>query len=241
MNTDQMINFFNRAIDPLRTTLRLIAGKAVVKGVKDSDGIQVVQLSALAEESLDKIPRIQDFGFSSNPPVGSEAIILSLGGSRENVVAIKVDNRDVRIKNLASGETVIFTDDGTFLHLKKNGQVHLKTATKATVEAPDAEFTGNLKVTGNLHVVGTTHLEQAVQADQTVNATVGVGAGYYTGPMGGAPQPVVMSVPLNSTAKISTTADVEGGGTSMSAIKTKHNGHKHPETGTTTGTPDQTL
>lgn len=249
MKADDLINFFNRAIHPLRVTVMLMTGKAVVKAVKDSEGIQEVQLAALAGESLDKIPRVQDFGFSSNPPVGSEAIILSLGGSRENVVAIKVDNRTVRIKNLASGETVIFTDDGTFLHLKKSGQVHLKTAVKTTVECPDAEFTGNVKINGNLHVVGTSHLEQAVQADQTVNATVMVGAGAYSGPLGGAPQPMVTDVPIQSSSTITTDGDITSGGdvisseTSHSQIKSKFNAHKHSETNSAAGTsvPDQQI
>lgn len=249
MNTEQLINFFNRAIHPLKTTVMLLNGKAVVKAVDDSKDIQEVQLSALAGESLDKIPRVQDFGFSSNPPLGSEGIILSLGGSRENVVAIKVDNRVVRIKNLASGETVIFTDDGTFLHLKKSGQVHLKTATKVLVEAPDAEFTGNVKVLGNLHVVGNVLVNGAVQGDTTINATQVVGAGQYSGPLGGAPMPVTMAVPLQSSSTIESTGDITSGGdvissaTSHSAIKTKFNAHKHQENNVAgpTGVPDQII
>ena len=236
MKADQFTSYLARILAPYRDAIRVIAGKAVIKSVDDSKNIQEAQVVALSEEVLSRVPRIQEFGMSSNPPAESEAIILSLGANRENTVIIACENRNVRVTNLASGEMVIYTDDGTFIHLKKAGEVHAKAAAKVFVEAPLAEFSGNVKITGTLEVMGTTHLVGAVQADQTINATVMVGAGAFSGPLGGAPAPMVTDVPIVSTAAITTSDNVTGGGTDMASIKTKFNTHTHVENGSGGGT-----
>ena len=243
INGDDLINFFQRAIHPLKVTVQLLTGKAVIMKVDDTQDIQQVQVSALAEETLDKIARVQNFGFSSNPPIGSEAIIVALGGMRENVVVITADNRAVRIKNLASGESAVYTDDGTIIHLKKGGLIDVKAATKVLVTCPEVEITGNTKIGGNLQVVGNVVVNGTVQGDTTINATVMVGAGAFSGPIGTPGAPMVTDVPITSSKAITSTdvitgSNVVGGGTDLATIKTKYNLHKH---GGSTTIPDQTL
>lgn len=243
MKADDLINFFDRATAGIRNTLMILTGKAVIKMVDDSGPLQKCQITGLAGETLSNIPRIQNFGFASNPPVDSEAIILSLGGMRENVVIVTADNRIVRFKDLGSGESAVYTDDGTLIHLKKGGLIDVIAATKVLVTSPDVEFTGNVKINGNLHTVGNVLVNGTVQGDQTGNFTVGVGAGYFSGPMGGAPMPMVTNVPIVSTAAITSSAiitgsNVVGGGTDLATVKTKFNLHKH---GGSTTVPDQTL
>lgn len=245
MKTDDFLNAFNRILAPLRDTVMLLTGKAVIKMVDDSQGIQSVQLSALAGETLDKVPRIQNFGFTSNPPVNSEAIIISLGGQRENVAVITADNREFRFKDLAPGESAFYTDDGTVIHLKKGGLVDVVAATKVLISVLDVEITGNLKVGGNTLIVGNTTVEGEGVFMKNVAVTQVVGAAGYTGPMGGAPAPMVTDVPIVSTAPITssaviTGANVVGGGTDLATVKAQHNAHTHPETGTGGGTTGPT-
>jgi phage baseplate assembly protein V len=248
MRESDFINAMQRILQPLKARVLLMVGRAIIAAVKDSTSIQEAQLSALKGESLDGVQRIQEFGFTSNPPPGSEAIIVALGGNRENVVIIATDNREVRIKNLASGETAIYTNDGTYIHLKKAGQVEVKAATKLTVDVPDSEFTGNIKVLGKAEVVGTSKLTGAVTAEATIAATGNIssqanilaagtiGAAAFAGPGG--------SGPVTSTENISTTANVIGGGTDLATVKSTFNTHTHPENGTgggTTSAPNETL
>lgn len=245
MKANDLINFFQRAIHPLKIRVQLMIGKCIITAVNDSSAIQELQISALAGEAMNKVPRVQEFGFASNPPVGSEAIVVSLGGNRENMVVVATDKRNVRFKNLASGATAIYTDDGTVIHLKKGGLVDVIAATKVLVTCPDVEFSGNVKIQGNLQVVGNALVNGTLQVDKTINATIGVGAGFYSGPLGGAPMPVVMSVPLNSSNTINSTAvitgsNVVGGGTDLAAVKSTFNAHTHLEnnvSGGPTSTP----
>jgi len=242
MNYNQLELFFQRAMKPIKDRLYLLAGKAIIKAVNDGAPIQELRISALAGEAMDRIARMQEFGFSSNPPAGSEGIILALGANRENLVMIATENRNVRIKNLASGETVIYTDDGTYLHLKKSGQVELKTAVKTLIDCPDVEMTGNLLVKGDTIIEKTLLVKDDVTFDKNllvkINAIVQgiLGAGSFTGATGG---------PVTSTQDITTTANVIGGGTDLASVKSTFNGHKHIENnGTPTnesGVPTTTL
>lgn len=242
MNYNQLELFFQRAMKPIKDRLYLLAGKAIIKAVNDGAPIQELRISALAGEAMDRIARMQEFGFSSNPPAGSEGIILALGANRENLVMIATENRNVRIKNLASGEMVIYTDDGTYLHLKKSGQVELKTAVKTLIDCPDVEMTGNLLVKGDTIIEKTLLVKDDVTFDKNllvkINAIVQgiLGAGSFTGATGG---------PVTSTQNIETTANVIGGGTDLASVKSTFNGHKHIENnGTPTnesGVPTTTL
>jgi len=149
---NDIVQFFQRAIKPLKDRVFLMAGKAIIAAVNDASVIQEAQIKVMKGESMERVPRIQDFGFTSNPPAGSEAIVLALGGNRENLVIIATENRNVRMKNLASGETAIYTDDGTYIVLKKAGEVEIKAATKLTIDVPLSLIKGDVKIEGKLDV-----------------------------------------------------------------------------------------
>lgn len=249
MKQDDLINFFKRAMQPLKDRVLLMVGRAIITAVKDDKAIQQFQLKALAEESFDKVEHYQQFGFTSNPPPGTEAIILSLGGNRENMVAIATDNRELRKKNLALGEMAIYTHDGTYIHLKTGGEVEIKTATKVTVDAPLTQFTGDVIIDKTLLVKDEATFMKNINVTLNAKVTLLVQAGGYTGPAGGSPGPVVINVPVQlgasapvtSTAAITTTQDVTGGGTTMATIKSTFNGHTHPDGSPNSGTPNSTL
>lgn len=113
--------------------------KAVVKTIVDSFGRQKAQVEVTKGELIDDIERMQDYGFSSNPPsAGTDALIAFLGGSREQGVIVRMENRNFRIKSLASGEVAMFDDLGNIFKMGRNS-VELIAVTKATVTAPLAE------------------------------------------------------------------------------------------------------
>lgn len=258
MNENNFINALRRAIQPIKDRIYMLAGRAIIAAVNDGEALQELQLKVLSGEALSKVQNIQGFGFASNPPVGSEAIILSMGGARANSVVIATDNRKVRLKNLASGETAIYTDDGTYLHLKKAGQVEVKAATLLTVDVPDALFKGNVKIEGTLEVDEATTLNDTLLVKENVTmlkdlsvvqnivATLNISAGGiisaagFSGPSGG---PVVASVDITTTGVV-TGSNVVGGGTDLATVVSVFNSHTHDENGTgggTTNAPNTTL
>lgn len=136
--------------------MRLMVSRAVLALVNDAAKLQGVQVTLLDEEARSEIERFQQYGFSSHPLEGAEAIALAVGGSRSHMVVLAVDDRRYRKKDLQPGEVALYTDEGDYVLFKRGRIVEVKAGTKVLVDAPDAEFTGNVLVKGNLHVEGNT-------------------------------------------------------------------------------------
>ncbi len=116
-----------KLLAPISRRLRLIADRAIVTLVNDSLQRQGLQLKVLADESADDVERFQNYGFTSVPPAGSEAIVLAVGGRRESLVAIAVEDKRCRPKDLASGDVCIYHQDGqSLIILKKNGVIDIR-------------------------------------------------------------------------------------------------------------------
>lgn len=212
-----MISLFSKLIAPYSRRIRLMVGRGVVAIVNDALKIQGLQISLLADEVRDNVERFQDYGFTSHPHPGAEAITLSVGGSRDHCVVIKVDDRRYRLKGLAEGEVAIYTDEGDKIHLKRGREIEvvggekvmastkvavISATTSAKVDSPNTEITGNVAIGGNLIVTGT---------------------GVVTGA-------------LSSATSV---ADPTG---TMQGMRGVYNGHTHPENGEgggTTSAPNQ--
>lgn len=140
---------------PMMRRLRLIADRAVVTMVTDSLQRQGLQLKVLADETADDVERFQNYGHTSVPPVGSEAIVLGIGGARAGLVAIAVEDKSVRPKDLEAGDNCLYHLEGHRIILRKDGLLELEAKTviinaseKLTMISPDTEIQGPLHVTG---------------------------------------------------------------------------------------------
>ncbi|TKI08669.1 phage baseplate assembly protein V [Martelella alba] len=105
--------------------------------------IQQVQLNGFAGEQLQDAEMFQHFGFTSCPPAGTQCIILPLGGQTSHSIIIATENDTLRIAQLASGETAIYSAEGAYVAIKKGRVVdvdcdeyHVK-CKKYTVESED--------------------------------------------------------------------------------------------------------
>lgn len=144
-----------KLIAPLWRRVRLIADRAIVTAVTDSFNRQGLQLKVLADEAASDVERFQNYGHTSVPPAGSEAIVLGIGGARAGLVAIAVEDKGVRPKDLEAGDNCLYHLEGHRIILRKNGviEIEAKTVTlnateKFTIISPDNEIQGPLHVTG---------------------------------------------------------------------------------------------
>lgn len=135
-----MIDVINQMLRPLANKIRSLATRGVLKIIDDDKVIQYVQVTLLKGEVRDKIPRLQDYGFTSVPHPGADCVYLSLNGNRRSGVVIKADNREYRLKGLASGEVAIYTDEGDLIHLKRGGNIEIKGSSKVYVDSPNIEL-----------------------------------------------------------------------------------------------------
>lgn len=145
MNIPDLIR---RMLEPLRNRVMLMVSRAVVQIVKDSGGIQTMQISLLKDEIKSEVERLQNYGFTSNPQPGAEAGVVFIGGDRDRGLIFAVDDRRYRFKNLAAGEVAMYDDLGQYVHFKKPGDIEVSAttnvkvmaATKIEIDAPTAEI-----------------------------------------------------------------------------------------------------
>jgi len=152
-----MIELLNRYLRPLQIRIAMMIARAVVAGVKDGGGLQTLQLNLLADETQDNVSRVQNYGFTSNPKLGAEAVTLFLNGARDNGIVIAVDDRRYRLKSLQSGEVAIYTDEGDKIHLKRNNTIEVLThnlnitaTVKVQMTTPELNVSGNIIAGGNV-------------------------------------------------------------------------------------------
>lgn len=121
--------------------------KAVIRKVFDGTGRQSAQVEVTKGELIDDVERMQDYGFTSNPPVaGTDAIMAFFGGNREQGVIVRMENRALRLKDLETGEVAIFDDLGNVIKLGRQ-KVTVTAVTEADVIAPIVKVTADTAAT----------------------------------------------------------------------------------------------
>jgi len=159
----------NTLIRQMARSLRVMIGRGVLRLVNEAQGLQQVQVELLKGELL-TLDRFQDYGFSSHPLPGAEAITVAVGGRRGKSVVLAMDDRRYRVQ-LNAGDVALYTHDGTLVALRTGGIVEIVAATKVTSQTPIWEHTGAFKVTGDLELVGAFEQTGDMAITGTVSAT----------------------------------------------------------------------
>ena len=128
----------HRFLAPMRRKVQLMIGRAVIAAVDDSAQVQSMQVSMLADETHDQLERFMEYGFTSVPYPGAEAVVALVGGVRIHGIIIGVDDRRYRLVGLAAGEVAIYDDQGQKIHLTRDGIV-LHSDKGVKIEAPGAD------------------------------------------------------------------------------------------------------
>lgn len=181
----------DRILNPLRRGLRLMVSRAVVTLVDDGVRLQGLQVRLLADELRGDVERFQQYGFTSVPHAGAEAIALSVGASRDHAVVISVDDRRYRLVGLEAGEAAMYTDEGDRIVLRRGGVVEIHAAAELQVHAPLASFSGNLVVDGNIDSGATITAAAHVRDQGGAKSMAGMRTAYnaHTHPGGSVPSP----------------------------------------------------
>lgn len=116
-----------RFISPLKERVLSMIGCAIIQAVKDSGNLQVLKLSMLRDELKEDVERIQEYGFTSNPPKGSEAVVVFPQGNREFGVVIATDSATYRLKNLPEGAVALYNKNGDYVKLTE-GKIEVHAA-----------------------------------------------------------------------------------------------------------------
>ncbi|EIC3243782.1 phage baseplate assembly protein [Escherichia coli] len=125
----------------------------------DSGVVQTVQVQSPSEVRSDT-PVLQQFGFSSVLPAGTDVVVLSPAGNRSSAVVVASGHQSYRINGLNSGEVVVYNQWGQYVRLGEDGivveasgqPVTVNSATTLSVTATEGVTleTPLLKVTGDI-------------------------------------------------------------------------------------------
>lgn len=116
--------------------------------------LQRVQLKGLADEILQDVELFQHFGFTSSLPNNTEVIVIPLGGKSGHCVVVASEAGALRFKTEKAGESAIYNQHGDCVYIRDGRIVEIRAGNHVKVEAPSAEFTGDVKVAGKLQVGG---------------------------------------------------------------------------------------
>ncbi len=93
--------------------------------VDDKKKLQQVQVELLADETKDNVERFQQYGFTSVPLEGAEALVVFLGGGRDHGIVLAIDDRRYRLTELKNGDVALYTDEGTSIVLTRDKTIKI--------------------------------------------------------------------------------------------------------------------
>ena len=113
----------------MRRILANLIGVGSVGPVDDGGTTQTMQVtegaagSGFGDRVIDKVLRIAEFGFSSNPPTGSQVLMIRRGGDRSCSIIIGTSHLPSRPTGLQPGETSFYNNFEMSITLTENGPV----------------------------------------------------------------------------------------------------------------------
>ncbi|EHA6962338.1 phage baseplate assembly protein V [Vibrio parahaemolyticus] len=150
------VKYLEKMLSPIKRRIIGMLSRSIVTGIVEDLQRQNLQVSINAGESCDSIERFQNYGLSSYPTAGSEAILAALGGNLGNLVAIAVEDKKVRPQG-ESGDVFLYHLEGHKVRLTKDGKIIVtatdvifEAANSLTIISPETLIQGPLHVTGGI-------------------------------------------------------------------------------------------
>ncbi|WP_185733023.1 phage baseplate assembly protein V [Burkholderia seminalis] len=122
--------------------VRSLFGRGRITLVDDTGPVQIVQLRMNGLEVPSGRYRVPEFGFSSNPPTGSDALALHVAGDRSAGAVVGTNHQESRPRGLAPGESILYSQDGKSVYLK-NGSIVVEAKGQDVVVNDAANVTWN--------------------------------------------------------------------------------------------------
>lgn len=109
----------------LMTKLQASITRGIIKLVDDGKQTQTVQVELRFDEIADAIEHFQPFGLSFNPTKDSEVLVLAIGSSQDNLVALTATDRSIRPTDIKEGEGGLYTPSGWKVFCDEDDVVNL--------------------------------------------------------------------------------------------------------------------
>jgi phage baseplate assembly protein V len=129
---------------------------------EERDGQQFLSGRGFYGDGFTNVRRLEPHGFYSQPPTGSQGLLIYPNGNPDEAYLLGVDHRSHRPSGLPAGSAALYDASGNIIKMIGNGLVvdmhaNVITITSGawTVTAPTVTLNGNLHVSGNITCAGT--------------------------------------------------------------------------------------
>jgi phage baseplate assembly protein V len=149
-------NALSRLLDPIRRRIALMIRRCVIDLVNDQNPVQTVQLKMFRDEIRQGVERPQQYGFSSVPLPGCQAVAMAVDGECGHELVLSADDRRYRPRNLAPGDVMLYTKNNP----DAAHHIHFDAATRTvTIRARairiEADEGIDIKAGANVNITGT--------------------------------------------------------------------------------------
>lgn len=103
--------------------IQMMFGRGRVTYVDDSGPVQKVQVRLSGLETSDGRLRMMEFGFTSNPPDGTDVLALHISGDRSAGTVFATNHQQSRPTGLAPGESKLYSQDGKYVYMTAGGGI----------------------------------------------------------------------------------------------------------------------
>lgn len=132
----------------------MILGRGRVTYVDDSGPVQKMQVRVNGLVTSDNRLRIPEFGFTSNPPVGSDVFYGAISGDTSNVAVVATNHQPSRPTGLQAGESMLYSQDGKQVYMTASGGIVVEAKGQDVVVNDAANVTWNCSGDFTLNVGG---------------------------------------------------------------------------------------
>ena len=149
--TDQYIGGRNSAL------------RVMITASDDSQTEQYLTAQGLYSETFTQVMKVQQHGFSSNPPSGSHAVGLAPGSRRDQLLILGGEHPDHRPTGLAAGDSIQYNaTSGTSVKCEGGKVIISAGGTTVTISAAGIEITGGSTLTHNGVNISQNHVHVGV-------------------------------------------------------------------------------
>ena len=143
--TEQIRREVQRGLAGMRGAMR-----SVLQSLALNLRVQRASAEVLAGEQLQDVELMQQFGFTSAPPAGTQMILLPLGGRTSASVIVATEHGSYRLQLGNQGEVAIYNLWGDHVWLKQDRTMDVVAGLKVAITSPLVTMSGNLTVAGNI-------------------------------------------------------------------------------------------
>lgn len=123
----------------------------ITNGETQGKSTAKAQITVMNGEVIDGIEFPQQFGFISRPIKGAAAIALFFGGNRDHGTVNTIYDKRFAPNDLEEGEVVLYNIiTGTKIHLKKEGEILVKSDKEIKLECPNTNTSITLQEDGRI-------------------------------------------------------------------------------------------